>query len=85
MDDITNIGYLIVGFVFMLLIEMAVDIGRSIIWTEEHDRNLREKLRAKFTSRKEPSKLNRFWIQKPFFNKRSIFGLIESLRQIRIR
>ena len=60
MDDITNIGYLIVGFVFMLLIEMAVDIGRSIIWTEEHDRNLREKLRAKFTSRKEPSKLNRF-------------------------
>ena len=60
MDDITNIGYLIVGFVFMLLIEMAVDIGRSIIWTEEHDRNLREKLRAKFTSRKEPSKLIRF-------------------------
>ena len=51
MDDITNIGYLIVGFVIMLLIEMAVDIGRSIIWTEEHDHNLREKLRAKFTRR----------------------------------
>ena len=59
--DITNIGYLIVGFIIMLLIEMAVEIGRSIIWTEKHDRNLREKLKAKLIGQSWPDvKYRRF-------------------------
>ena len=45
--DITNIGWLIAGFVGLLVIEMMIEIGRFIVLSGRRDRELRQRLRRK--------------------------------------
>ena len=57
--DITNIGYLFVGFICFLLLEMLIEIGTFIYRSEKRDKELKEKLRNKVFNQNMKYSLNR--------------------------